>query len=206
METSTWKYLQMKLNKSLISLAVLVMLLATACSQARYGSLTRRTKATHLTESKAEKQSKPKTIKSVNGKKAIAQQEVKAESNGIEVAEIESVQTEVFTSRIEKSKKDDLAHYMPNDDKNNKIEKESASHRVLTHVPVIAGKRLVKKLNKIADKTDMEKTQDDLVRILLIVLLVLIILALLPVLGEVIRMLIGLLVLILLIWLLLQLL
>lgn len=192
----------MKLNKSLISLAVLVALLATSCSQARYGSLTRRTKANHTAQQKTSKQKLNKKTIEVEHAPALTQgKEELVEKTIVETEETKAEKTVFTTRNIEK--KDVLARFMATDEKDKQAIVKTTSAEPQYELPVLAKKRLNKKIQQITENTKLDETQ-DLVRLLIIIILVLLILALLPPLGGLIRGLISLIILILLIWLLLQ--
>ena len=192
----------MKLNKSLITLAVLVTVLATSCSQARYGNLTRRTKATHLTQQKPEKKNE------VKSEVAITQTPVTTKNNEVILKQnvepsIERTKDEVVFTTRKVNKHDVLARFNEDYETVKNEDKINAVKEITQSLPAIVIKQATKELQKIGDKAESNKTQ-GLVKLLIIIILVLLILALLPPLGGLIRGLISLLILILLIWLLLQ--
>ncbi|MBT8327569.1 MAG: hypothetical protein KJP21_07585 [Bacteroidia bacterium] len=185
----------MKLNKSILGIALMLVFLLGACSQARYGNLTRRTKATHL-----------------------AKKEVKKEVKQTPLIVEEVIENEDQNSEVILINKDvEQISYQESDDKST----VSSTPKVKTEFSIkendkvtkLAGplqKKALKKVLKNLDKNDNNvkpnNVNDDssLLRLVLIIVLVLLILALIGKLLPGLNWLLGVLLLIVLIWLVLQ--
>lgn len=196
----------MKLNKSILSLVFLVVFALSSCTQARYGSRTRRVKGNTVAQQHkktlkvernagvivAKEEPIAKTIDKEKIKELVAL-EVVAEMPEV-VIETSSNKTEVVDTKAKNTATARAEHKKPLQ----KIKDLKLAKRAFNQI-----KQEVKtSVNKPASGGDV----DSLIYILIVVLLVLLILSLLFKLGGVIQSLLSLALLIFLIWLVIQLL
>ncbi|MGB0850363.1 MAG: hypothetical protein ACPGTP_03895 [Bacteroidia bacterium] len=199
----------MKINKSILGVVILFVFILSSCSQARYGSRTRRVKGSQIVQQKKNTKRYSKESGLIVASNEEAKKEVKTE---VALSSLTQIDSESETIHVEKSIIENLSS------QSNKSEKAKRSN-IVSKAKVV--KEVVKLRNNIESKTK-EKIKEqakvvkakpngssdvgDIVYILVVVLLVLLILSLVLNLGGLINALLGLALLIFLIWLLLQLL
>lgn len=198
------KIRSMKLKKSLLSLIILAVIVLSSCSQARYGSLTRRTKATHVAQTtKKVETSKPDVVLKVVAEVPETYR-IDSEIVGA-VAEMQHAAANLDQTPNKGATSSSLASKeavtKPKTLKNRKLQQVVNTFGTVNQV-----KNVKSQLDKMNDvKRTSSSDVDNLVYILVVVLLVLLILALVSRLSGLLSALLGLALLILLIYLLLQL-
>jgi len=184
----------MKLNKSILGLVILFIFTLSSCSQSKYGSLTRHTKANHIAQQ----------VKKVDQVKKDAGLIVTENSDlAIEVEEkvVSDMDFEVATHAA------NIQEYADATPITEKLQKYKGSKAKTMVLPATKKAKLVKQLekSKIAAKINENSDVEGVLYIVLIVILVLLILSLISNLIPALSWLLGLALLIFLIYLVLQL-
>ena len=188
--------MQMKLNKSILGIALMLVFLLGACSQARYGNLTTRTKATHLAKKEVKKEVKETPVKGevINEIVPTLKDAVLIENDAEQLEEANVSETIAITS--------------PSTEKKSVTTSKTAKTAMKLAGPLQkrALKKVLKKLDEKESRVQPEKADDDssLLRLILIIILVLLIVSLLGKLIPGLDWLLGILILVVLIWLILQ--
>ena len=178
----------MKLNKSILGLVILFIFILSSCSQSRYGSLTRRTKANHIAQ---QVKKDVGLILTGNSHLAIeADQQVGPD-----------IDFEVSTHAVNIQESADATPIAQ------KLQKYTGSKAKTMQLPATKKAKLAKQLvkSKMAAKSKANSDVDGVLYIVLIVILVLLILSLISNLIPALTWLLGLALLIFLIYLVLQL-
>lgn len=186
----------MKLNKSILGIALMLVFLLGACSQAKYSNLTRRTKATHLVK------------KEVNKTPQVSQGAVEnnIEPILVDAALNDDVEKIVINSTPDVAKGDEEVNTIKSSKKYSKVT-DSKAFELAGPLQKRAVKKLLSKMDEKDATVQPNEVNDDsnLLRIILIVILVLLILSLIgKILPSSLNWLVGVLLLIVLIWLILQ--
>ena len=185
----------MKLNKSILVLVILFIFILSSCSQSRYGSLTRLTKANHIAQQVKKVDQVKKDVGLIltgNSHLAIeAEQQVGPD-----------IDFEVSTHAVNIQESADATPIAQ------KLQKYTGSKAKTMQLPATKEAKLVKQLvkSKMAAKSKANSDVDGVLYIVLIVILVLLILSLISNLIPALTWLLGLALLIFLIYLVLQLL
>jgi PBP1b-binding outer membrane lipoprotein LpoB len=181
----------MKLNKSILGLVILFIFILSSCSQSRYGSLTRRTKANHI----AQQVKKVDQVKKDVGL-------IVTENSDLTIEAGPDIDFEVYTHAFNLHESSDATPIAQ------KLQKYTGSKAKTMQLPATKKVKLVKQLvkSKMAAKSKANSDIDGVLYIVLIVILVLLILSLISNLIPALTWLLGLALLIFLIYLVLQLL
>jgi ABC-type Na+ efflux pump permease subunit len=181
----------MKLNKSILGLVILFIFILSSCSQSRYGSLTRRTKANHI----AQQVKKVDQVKKDVGL-------IVTENSDLTIEAEPDIDLEVSTHAVNIQEAADATPIAQ------KLQKYTGSKAKTMQLPATKKAKLVKQLvkSKMAAKSKANSDVDGVLYIVLIVILVLLILSLISNLIPALTWLLGLALLIFLIYLVLQLL
>ncbi len=161
----------MKINKSILGIAVMVIMLFSACSQARYGNLTRRTKATHLVKDDVVKPAKQKTENSNEIK-----EEVVLDYVALEDVVVEETPT-VINSEVKTESIDEVAKELSVRSKAYETNEDKQLELPVTKRQV---KKMIKSPKDVMNSIDKSTDTDDdsLVRSLLIIILIIILISL----------------------------
>jgi len=175
----------MKLNKSILGLVILFIFILSSCSQSRYGSLTRRTKANDIGQ---------------QVKKDVGL--IVTENSDLAIEAEPDIDFEVSTHAVNIQESADATPIAQ------KLQKYTGSKAKTMQLPATKEAKLVKQLvkSKMAAKSKANSDVDGVLYIVLIVILVLLILSLISNLIPALTWLLGLALLIFLIYLVLQLL
>ena len=175
----------MKLNKSILGLVILFIFILSSCSQSRYGSLTRRTKANDIAQ---------------QVKKDVGL--IVTENSDLAIEAEPDIDFEVSTHAVNIQESADATPIAQ------KLQKYTGSKAKTMQLPATKEAKLVKQLvkSKMAAKSKANSDVDGVLYIVLIVILVLLILSLISNLIPALTWLLGLALLIFLIYLVLQLL
>jgi len=175
----------MKLNKSILVLVILFIFILSSCSQSRYGSLTRRTKANDI----AQQVKKDLDL-------------IVTENSDLAIEAEPDIDFEVSTHAVNIQESADATPIAQ------KLQKYTGSKAKTMQLPATKEAKLVKQLvkSKMAAKSKANSDVDGVLYIVLIVILVLLILSLISNLIPALTWLLGLALLIFLIYLVLQLL
>ena len=175
----------MKLNKSILVLVILFIFILSSCSQSRYGSLTRRTKANDIAQ---------------QVKKDVGL--IVTENSDLAIEAEPDIDFEVSTHAVNIQESADATPIAQ------KLQKYTGSKAKTMQLPATKKAKLVKQLvkSKMAAKSKANSDVDGVLYIVLIVILVLLILSLISNLIPALTWLLGLALLIFLIYLVLQLL
>ena len=174
----------MKLNKSILVLVILFIFILSSCSQSRYGSLTRRTKANDIAQ---------------QVKKDVGL--IVTENSDLAIEAEPDIDFEVSTHAVNIQESADATPIAQ------KLQKYTGSKAKTMQLPATKEAKLVKQLvkSKMAAKSKANSDVDGVLYIVLIVILVLLILSLISNLIPALTWLLGLALLIFLIYLVLQL-
>ncbi len=180
----------MKLNKSILGLVILFIFILSSCSQSRYGSLTRLTKANHI----AQQVKKVDQVKKDLGL-------VVTENSDLTIEAEPDIDFEVSTHAVNIQESADATPIAQ------KLQKYTGSKAKTMQLPATKKAKLVKQLvkSKMAAKSKANSDVGGVLYIVLIVILVLLILSLISNLIPALTWLLGLALLIFLIYLVLQL-
>jgi hypothetical protein len=191
----------MKINKSNVSIALMLVFMMSACSQARYGNMTRRVK----TDRVAKNIEKPVKVEKEISNEVMAVEVVKTDIvPNLSIGEsLVKEETAVKNVVSEKS-----ARLMDETGEKSEVKANTAKQIVSTKLNKLAKKPMINQATKTLEKLKVQKTDSDsgLIRLILIILLVLLILSLLTKLVPGLSWVLGVLLLIVLIWFVLQLL
>lgn len=154
--------LQMKSNYSLLFLLVSTLFIVSSCTQARYGSMMRKTKTSKIENIAREHKSVDQKLEPV-----FLAEEVPAtvENSAVLAAVNEEAAPETNTTVKESAKLNRVLQH-------NTIEK----HELPVKVPAIAAKKLNTKIQKEMNKASSSGDFESLLRLILIIILILIIL------------------------------
>jgi len=180
----------MKLNKSILGLVILFIFILSSCSQSRYGSLTRLTKANHI----AQQVKKVDQVKKDLGL-------IVTENSDLTIEAEPDIAFEVSTHAVNIQESADATPIAQ------KLQKYTGSKAKTMQLPATKKAKLVKQLvkSKMAAKSKANSDVGGVLYIVLIVILVLLILSLISNLIPALTWLLGLALLIFLIYLVLQL-
>jgi len=192
--------MQMKLNKSILGSALIIVFLFSACSQAKYGNLTRRVKTNHTVQ-KAEKPIKVEEEQ----KQTIVKVETTTSAKNDEIAKVlVSDESSVETIATKELNTETARIIEPKGNTTNSTIKTVAKGKVGKVLEKTAISKVNKQIKQL--KVDQSNSDSSLIRLILIIILVLLILSLISRLIPGLDWLLGILLLIVLIWLILQLL
>jgi Flp pilus assembly protein TadB len=157
--------MQMKINKSILGIAVMVIVLFSACSQSRYGNLTRRTKASHLVKEEVKKEHKTVKKEEVKLEELVVAKtntKLKEVTSEIDMVEpISSPTDAIFVADVKEGKKKEaFTDAIPF--KGKKAKKVS---------------KMVKQLDQKLDITK-DSSDESLIRTVLIIILILLLISL----------------------------
>lgn len=195
----------MKLNKSILGTALMIVVLFSACSQARYGNMTRRVKADPMAKNieksvKVEKESKLEAIVKSDMAEEVVLDNVVLPNRTI-VEEVVAEESVVSSKFAEKSTR--LTDEKTEDDE---VKVKTTKSIVSTNLNKLNKKPIIAKATKKLEKLKVQKTNSDsgLIKLILIIVIVLLILSLIAKLGNILPGVLGLILLVLLILWLLQ--
>lgn len=184
----------MKLNKSILGLVILFIFVLSSCSQSRYGSLTKRTKANHIAQ-------QVKKVDQVNKDAGLIVIENSDLAMEVEKQVMSDIDFEVTTHAVNIQESLDATHTTE------KLQKYKESKAKTMRLPTTKKAKLVKQWvkSKIAAQSKANSDVGGVLYVVLIVILVLLILSLISKLLPALSWLLGLALLIFLIYLVLQL-
>ncbi len=197
----------MKINKSILGIAAMIVFLASSCTQARYGSLTRKIKATHLTKVESNKTEKQNKIAAKNLVRKKEDEKAEISKKPFVLKAITKVDNKLNTENISKFGNE---IEVINQSTKPVIRKKNGTFK--NNLNELKGKvafsKPMKKIEKRLERIEVDSTNDNssLIRLILIVLLILLVISLVGKFLPILNWILGVLVLLVLICFILQLL